>query len=201
MGGLSHPFLLKCKSGNGSVKQRNKKGFTLAELLVVVAIVAILVAVGIPIFLAQRRKANIAVNQANIRSAKAAAEMELYMGKTYDVYWGGSEFTTAYFCYDVEDGKITKSIFGKPGIVNNEYKEGNEMAKDVIKPKGGKPTLKPDEKWKQIIVFVGNPELTSSTGKSGAPLQTAPYYSDDFQIGMSKDRWGTINWFGPNPGS
>jgi len=44
---------------------KNKKGFTLAELLIVVAIIAVLVAVSIPIFYAQLRKSRLAVNQAN----------------------------------------------------------------------------------------------------------------------------------------
>ena len=51
----------------------NKKGFTLAELLVVVAIVGILVAISIPVFTSQLAKARKATNQANMRAAKAAA--------------------------------------------------------------------------------------------------------------------------------
>ena len=50
----------------------NKKGFTLAELLVVVAIVGILVAISIPVFTSQLAKARKATNQANMRAAKAA---------------------------------------------------------------------------------------------------------------------------------
>ena len=50
-----------------------KKGFTLAELLVVVAIIGVLVAVSIPIFSKQLEKSRIATDQANVRSAKAAA--------------------------------------------------------------------------------------------------------------------------------
>lgn len=52
----------------------NKKGFTLAELLIVVAIVGVLVAISIPIFTAQLAKARLATNQANARAAYAAAE-------------------------------------------------------------------------------------------------------------------------------
>ena len=33
------------------MKQTNKKGFTLAELLIVVAIIAVLVAIAIPVFI------------------------------------------------------------------------------------------------------------------------------------------------------
>lgn len=55
---------------------KNKKGFTLAELLIVVAIIAVLVAISIPIFTFQTTKAKMAVDQANVRAAKAAAAAE-----------------------------------------------------------------------------------------------------------------------------
>ena len=45
-----------------------KKGFTLSELLIVVAIIAVLVAVSIPIFAAQLHKARVATDYANVRS-------------------------------------------------------------------------------------------------------------------------------------
>lgn len=50
------------------MKKFNKKGFTLAELLIVVAIIAVLVAVAIPIFSAQLNKAKYATDEANARS-------------------------------------------------------------------------------------------------------------------------------------
>ena len=57
-------------------KKVNKKGFTLAELLVVVAIIGVLVAISIPIFTSQLTKARRATNQANARAAAAAAITE-----------------------------------------------------------------------------------------------------------------------------
>ena len=54
----------------------NKKGFTLAELLVVVAILAILVAVSIPIFTGKLSEARVATDAANLRAAKAVAVNE-----------------------------------------------------------------------------------------------------------------------------
>ena len=53
-------------------KFKNTKGFTLAELLIVVAIIAVLVAVSIPIFAKQLEKAREEVDAANWRAAKAA---------------------------------------------------------------------------------------------------------------------------------
>ncbi len=53
--------------------KNSKKGFTLAELLIVVAIIGVLVAISIPIFTSQLRKARLATNQANARAGYAAA--------------------------------------------------------------------------------------------------------------------------------
>ena len=52
-------------------KKNNKKGFTLAELLIVVAIIAVLVAIAIPIFTTQLEKSREATDLANVRSAYA----------------------------------------------------------------------------------------------------------------------------------
>lgn len=61
------------------LKKMNKKGFTLAELLIVVAIIAVLVAISIPIFSAQLEKAKEATDMANIRSAYAEV-IAAYLG-------------------------------------------------------------------------------------------------------------------------
>ena len=78
----------------------NKKGFPLAELLVVVAIVGILVAISIPVFTAQLSKARKATNLANLRAAKAAAVAE---------YLTGEKEGTMYYNYDIASGKATGS--------------------------------------------------------------------------------------------
>ena len=51
--------------------RKNKKGFTLAELLIVVAIIGVLVAISIPIFTSQLEKSREAVDEANLRNAYA----------------------------------------------------------------------------------------------------------------------------------
>ena len=51
--------------------KNRKKGFTLAELLIVVAIIAVLVAIAIPVFTSQLEKSRESTDMANIRSAYA----------------------------------------------------------------------------------------------------------------------------------
>ena len=75
----------------------NKKGFTLAELLIVVAIIGVLVGISIPIFTAQLEKSKKATNEANARAAKAAAVSD-FLGK-------GLTTETTY-AYDVANGTI-----------------------------------------------------------------------------------------------
>ncbi len=53
------------------MKKNNKKGFTLAELLIVVAIIAVLVAIAIPVFGAQLEKSREGTDASNIRAAYA----------------------------------------------------------------------------------------------------------------------------------
>ena len=67
------------------MKKMNQKGFTMAELLIVVAIIAVLVAIAIPIFTAQLEKSREATDAANIRAAYAevvAAEVSGEKGNT-----------------------------------------------------------------------------------------------------------------------
>ena len=52
-------------------KLKERKGFTLAELLIVVAIIAVLVAIAIPVFTSQLEKSREATDVANVRSAYA----------------------------------------------------------------------------------------------------------------------------------
>ena len=53
------------------MKKNNKKGFTLAELLIVVAIIAVLTAIAIPVFTTQLEKSREATDTSNVRAAVA----------------------------------------------------------------------------------------------------------------------------------
>lgn len=54
-----------------TMKRTNEKGFTLMELLIVLAIIAILIAIAIPTFSSQMEKSREATDLANVRSAYA----------------------------------------------------------------------------------------------------------------------------------
>jgi prepilin-type N-terminal cleavage/methylation domain-containing protein len=94
-------------------EKQNKKGFTLAELLIVVAIIGVLVAISIPIFSKQLEKSRDAVTVANIRSAYTEAMTEYIspdpidknkMGnKAYPSGWVGSGY---HLWLNYKDGKI-----------------------------------------------------------------------------------------------
>lgn len=79
---------------------KNKKGFTLIEMLIVVAIIVILVAISIPTFSANLDNAKEATDNANLRAAKSAAITAYAMDST-------SISSGDY--YDIEDGKFTST--------------------------------------------------------------------------------------------
>ena len=60
--------------------KQNRNGFTLMEMLIVIAIIAVLIAVAIPVFASQLEKAREATDLANVRSAYAQVSTEALLG-------------------------------------------------------------------------------------------------------------------------
>lgn len=135
-----------------------KKGFTLAELLIVVTIIGVLVAVSVPIFTAQRSKAVDAVNKANIRAAKSMALAAFYDDKTgYVPNISGTQM--AYFKYT--DG----SLVAIKGLASNKV---NDMAKTVC------AQAAQHKQCDCIYVYVSL--------NDAKPIQTAPYLDQNGNI-------------------
>ena len=66
-------------------KLMNKKAFTIMEMLIVVAIIAVLVAIAIPTFSSALTKAKEAADVANVRAAYAEMQVDVMVnGKTID---------------------------------------------------------------------------------------------------------------------
>ena len=114
--------LIKINKRSGS-----RKAFTLAELLIVVAIIAVLVGISIPIFTAQKEKSAEATDIANMRAAKAAAIELYYAGVDSEesaqanglIWWTDKTYgNNAAGVYDVATGTI------KPMIISNAKKPG-----------------------------------------------------------------------------
>lgn len=104
--------------------REEKDGFTIAELLVVVAIIAVLVAIAIPVFTATLDKAQAGTDEANIRGGYGAAQAMLIdssaASKTYYLANDGSLVDSAdaanvYTC----KGDSTKLDGGKANIAGD----------------------------------------------------------------------------------
>lgn len=106
-----------------NLKKKLKKqgGFTLVEMLIVVAIIAILVAVSIPMVSGALEKARQATDDANRRAAKAEGAI-YYLSTVADTGW--TETATVTYAYDANAGKLltdgsTPAPYGKSS--NNGY--------------------------------------------------------------------------------
>ncbi len=140
---------LTIQGGKKMLKKLMKKeeGFTLAELLIVVAIIAVLVAVSIPIFTAQLEKSRESTDMANLRAAKAAA-VSAYLTQEAPLFNDGAMEACSYDATKgilvtgtsaPACGKGTDSAPNDDSFYTNEYGyKGASVAdkKIVITPSG-----------------------------------------------------------------
>lgn len=124
-------------------KKLNRKGFTLAELLVVVAILGILVAISVPLFTSRMEAAKTSTDQANVRAAKAAAAAVLL-----------SDQETKTMYYDAENGKLVEA---KPTAGYGKSTKADES--------GAKGT--PNGNILQVIITAATADSGNTAGQDG----------------------------------
>ena len=110
----------------------NKKGFTLAEMLIVVAIIAVLVAVSIPVFTSKLEKAREATDIANMRAAKAAA-VAAYLDEDSLIMEDG-DVKDGPFYYDASAGVLVADKptvgYGQGTAADGGLKDTNNLEYD-----------------------------------------------------------------------
>ena len=99
-------------------KLKKSGGFTLVEMLIVVAIIVILVVVSIPMISGSLDEARQATDAANERAAKSAALIE-YMMDPPD-----TESASYYYVYNADTGAATSASPGSPTVTGvNGYNQ------------------------------------------------------------------------------
>ena len=151
------------------LKKKNKR-FTLAELLIVVAIIAILVAISLPLFSSQIAKANLQADQTHVSAAKASAVAEYLDTNSHD--------TITYY-FDAGIAMANKN--NSEGIVGY----GKSTKEPYKTQTGAEGAPVNDDGSKNIIqVIVGNngtvmstswvPVGTNSNSQGGGNISPAP---------------------------
>ena len=69
------------------MKNKKKKGFTLVELVIVIAIIGILAAIAIPKYQQSKKQAAISAHNANVHMLESAATMRLADGVNEEINW------------------------------------------------------------------------------------------------------------------
>lgn len=124
-------------------KFRNKKGFTLVEMLIVVAIIAILIMVSIPMVNSALESAREAVDAANERNARAVATIA-YMSATEKkpasfaegggIYKDGG---SAYYVVGDSNGDTTTGTLSTTAPTGTQYGQGTKAGKLQLDHTGG----------------------------------------------------------------
>lgn len=112
--------------------RKNEKGFTLAELLIVVAIIGVLVAISIPIFTGQLEKAREATDAANIRAAYAAVSTDVLLdpqNTTEDA--NGVTYTEGTKTYTAKVKSTQKEADWQTDSIKNDGIGGQTVAAQV----------------------------------------------------------------------
>ena len=125
--------------------KKNEKGFTLMEMLIVVAIIAVLIAIAIPTFNESLNKARVATDEANIRSGYAST-----MAAVLTKNLGKDDTNAADETYILQnDGSVTLVTADDDGTANAYKCLGTVKDEDSAVTIAGQPVTKGDAvgKW------------------------------------------------------
>ena len=153
--------------------KQNKNGFTLMEMLIVIAIIAVLIAVAIPVFASQLEKAREATDLANVRSAYAQVSTEALLGD--------SETTVTVNLKQKQADWQSVDPVNIGGIVHSKSQGDTENWKGVAAPNG---TCVVSYKEDYGIILTWSGKADPSTPKY--PFNTnetdffSPLYNTDF---------------------
>lgn len=101
---------------------RNKKGFTLIEMLVVIAIIAVLVSIVIPTITNSNAKAKAAADAANLRTVLSVLNIEVVNGeKTVPEIIDASMNPTSLMDPDA----VLQAVYDAPGFIDVFYVNGS----------------------------------------------------------------------------
>ena len=103
---------------------KKKKGFTLAELLVVVAVIGVLVAISIPIFTQQLHKAEVATDWANVRAYYAEIQADFISTGEYNPKVKIDWHSNRYYDWTSVTRLNGEKIKMKTGTCAVSFKEG-----------------------------------------------------------------------------
>ena len=115
--------------------RKNKKGFTLMEMLIVVAIIAVLVAIAIPVLSNNLHKAKVAADWANVRALYANLQADYMMTSEFIAEYKDADPDEPRSTLDFyDDGRITNSIELKEGMYwITSTKNGYQIAYGCLK--------------------------------------------------------------------
>lgn len=108
------------KERKSALEAQGKKGFTLMEMLIVIAIIAILIAIAIPLFTQQLNAAKAATDESNARALYAQLQADYMLGTPGTLsgttissngtttYTAADNTVTTYQWSDLASGTITQ---------------------------------------------------------------------------------------------
>lgn len=113
--------------------KKNNKGFTLVELVVVIAILGILAAIAVPRFTVSRKNAAVAAHNANVRTLESAANMYLVDGNS-NVEWPEDDSWKDYLQEWPDIPDLVKNDLNNDSTTYENYTVDNKDGEITVKP-------------------------------------------------------------------